>query len=160
MIYPHRLACSQQRRLKRLLTRSVRWSAARALRSEKQLEQLSFLQSPQLRELGQIPDQLESLFSAISSLPALTPESTAALTQLPLPDPGKRPWETSKSAYFDWASKQLLARVKQQTSGTGDSTIASLAKLSDTIANSRDMTALVETSVESFGRPERSAEGE
>ncbi|KAG8217276.1 Mis12-domain-containing protein [Butyriboletus roseoflavus] len=149
-----------QRRLKRLLTRSVRWSAALARRSETQLNQLSFLQSPQLRELGQVPDELESMFLAISSLPALTPESTAALIQLPLADPGKRPWETSKSAYFDWATKQLLARVKQQTSGTGDTTIASLAKLSDTIANSHDMNAMVETSAESSGRQERSAEGE
>ena len=134
-------------------------SAALALRSEKQHNQLSFLQSPQLRELGQVPDQLESMFSAVSSLPALTPESTAALTQLPLVDPGKRPWETSKSAYFDWATKQVLAKVKSQTSGTGDTTIAALAKLSDTIAKSRDMNALVEASAELSSHQERSAEG-
>ncbi|KAH0830347.1 hypothetical protein J3R83DRAFT_1739 [Lanmaoa asiatica] len=131
-----------------------------ALRSEKQQNQLSFLQPSQLRELGRVPDELENLFSAISSLPALTPESTAALTQLPLADPGKRPWETSKSAYLDWATKQLLAKVKQQTSGIGDPTIASLAKLSDTIAKSRDMNTLVETSAELSSRQERSAEGE
>lgn len=100
------------------------------------------------------------MFSAVSSLPALTPEATAALIQLPLADPGKRPWETNKSAYFDWATKQLLARVKQQASGTGDTTIASLAKFSDGIANSRDMNALVETSAESSGRQERGAQGE
>lgn len=96
------------------------------------------------------------MFSAISSLPALTPESTAALIQFPLADPAKRPWETSKSAYFDWATKQLLARVKQQASGTGDTTITSLAKLSETIATSRDMNALVESS----GSQERGAQRE
>lgn len=96
------------------------------------------------------------MFSAVSSLPALTPESTAAFTQLPLADPGKRPWETTKLAYFDWATKQLLTKVKQQTSGTGDSTIASLTRFSDAIAKSRDMDALVETS----GRQEHGAEGE
>lgn len=135
-------------------------SAALAVRSEKQQNQLSFLQSPQLRELGRVPDQLENMFLAVSSLPALTPESTAALTQLPLVDPGKRPWETTKSAYFDWATKQLLAKVKQQTSGTGDITIASLAKVSDTIAKSRDMNALVETSGGLSGRQEHGREGE
>ncbi|KAF8558515.1 Mis12-domain-containing protein [Imleria badia] len=146
-----------QRRLKRLLTRSVRTSAALALRSEKQLNQLSFLQSPQLHELSQIPDQLEMMFSAVSSLPALTPESTAALTQLPLVDPGKRPWETNKAAYFDWATKQVLGKVKQQISGTGDTTITSLAKYTDTIANSR---TAVETSAELSGLFERGTEGE
>lgn len=145
--------------MKRLLTRSIRLSAALALRSEKQQNQLSFLQSPQLRELSQVPDQLENMFSAVSSLPALTPESTAALTQLPLVDPGKRPWETSKAAYFDWATKQVLAKVKPQTSGTGDTTIAALAKLSDSIAKSRDMNALVETSAELSSHQERNAEG-
>ncbi|KAF8123739.1 Mis12-domain-containing protein [Boletus edulis] len=134
-----------QRRLKRLLTRAVRTSAAQANRSERLQNQLSFLQSPQLRELSQVPDQFEKMFSSVSSLPALTPESTAALTQLPLVDPGKQPWETSKSAYFDWATKQVLAKVKKQISGTGDTTIASLAKITDAIAKSRDM---VETSAE------------
>lgn len=119
--------------------RSVRVSAALATRSERQQNQVSFLQSPQLQELKQVPDQLENMFSTVSSLPILTPESTAALTQLPLADPGKRPWETSKSAYFDWAAKQVLAKVKKQNSGPGDTTIASLAKLPDTIANTRDM---------------------
>jgi len=98
------------------------------------------------------------MFSAVSSLPALTPESTAALTQLPLADPGKRPWETTESAYFDWATKQLLAKVKQQTSGAGDLTVASLGKLSDTVAKSHDMNALVETSAELPNRQGHGAE--
>ena len=143
--------------MKRLLTRSVRTSKALALRSDKQLNQLSFLQSPQLHELSQIPDQLEKMFSAVSSLPALTPGSTAALTQLPWVDPGKRPWETSKSGYFDWATKQMLAKVKQQISGTGDTTITSLAKHADAIAKSR---TAVETSAELSSLFERGAEGE
>lgn len=99
------------------------------------------------------------MFLAVSSLPALTPESTAALTQLPLADPGKRPWETNKSAYFEWATKQLLARIKQQASGTEDTTIAALVKFTDTIANSRDMNTLMQVSAGPSGRQERGAEG-
>ncbi|KIJ63312.1 hypothetical protein HYDPIDRAFT_29570 [Hydnomerulius pinastri MD-312] len=142
-----------QRRLKRLLTRSARLSAAQARRSEQRQNQLSFLRSPQLQELGQIPDQFESMFSAISSLPALTPESTAALTQLPLPDPGKRPWETSKAGYFDWATKQLLGKVKQQSSGPGDTAIGDLVEFTGTIARARDMKNVVEMSTAQSSRP-------
>ncbi|KAF8842526.1 hypothetical protein BDN67DRAFT_965639 [Paxillus ammoniavirescens] len=138
-----------QRRLKRLLARSAKLSAARARRSEQQLSQLSFLQAPQLRELGQIPAQLESMFSAISSLPTLTPESTATLTQLPLADPGKRPWETNKMGYLDWATKQLVAKVKQQNGRAGDTAIGALVALSGAIARTQDMKALVETSAAS-----------
>ncbi|KAG9318215.1 Mis12-domain-containing protein [Chiua virens] len=147
-------------RLKRLLARSVRKSAVLAARSEKQRDQLSFLRSPQLQELNRIPDELENMFSTMSFLPALTPESTAALTQLPLADPGKRPWETSKSAYLDWATKQLLAKVKQQSSGSGDTAIASLAKSSDSIAKSRDMHVLTEMSMVSSNHEGGDAEGE
>lgn len=95
------------------------------------------------------------MFSAVSSLPALTPESTAALTQMPLVDPGKRPWETSKLAYFDWATKQVLAKVKQQISGNRDTTIASMSKLADTIAKPHDM---VDASAELSSLEERGVE--
>ncbi|KAH7889995.1 Mis12-domain-containing protein [Phlebopus sp. FC_14] len=134
-----------QRRLKRLLTRSTRLSAAHCRRSELRYDRVSFLQSPQLRELGQIPDQMESMFYAMSSLPALTPETTAALTQLPLADPGKRPWETSKEGYFDWATKQLLARAKQNSGGR-DATIESLVETTGAVGSSQHMVAVVEAS--------------
>jgi kinetochore protein Mis12/MTW1 len=151
------VVCLQQRRLKRLLARSAKLSAARARRSEQQLSQLSFLQAPQLRELGQIPAQFESMFSAVSSLPTLTPESTATLTQLPLADPGKRPWETSKMGYLDWATKQLVAKVKQQNGRAGDTAIGALVALSGAIARTQDMKALVETSTAQLNREDRSA---
>ncbi|KAF9228709.1 Mis12-domain-containing protein [Gyrodon lividus] len=136
-----------QRHLRRLLTRSVKLSAAQARRSERRQDQLSFLQAPQLHELGQVPDQLEPMFSAVSSLPTLTPESTATLTRLTLTDPGKRPWETSKAGYFDWATKQLLAKVKQRNLGAGDTDIGALVEFSDAIATTQDMKALVVTSM-------------
>ncbi|KAF9234037.1 Mis12-domain-containing protein [Melanogaster broomeanus] len=145
-----------QRRLKRLLTRSTKLSAAKARRSEQQQTQLSFLQSPQLRDLGHIPDQLKLMFSAISSLPPLTPESTATLTQLPLADPGKRPWETSKTGYFDWATKQVLAKVKQQNQGAGDTAIGALVESSGAITSTQDMKALVETSMAQLNRQDQS----
>lgn len=83
-------ACSndvQQRRLKRLLTRAVRLSSAKRRRSERRLEQLSFLQAPQVSELMSLPEQYHSMFSAVSSLPPLTPEAVAAFSQSPLADP-------------------------------------------------------------------------
>lgn len=126
-----------QRRLKRLLTRSARLSAAKARQSEKKLSDLSFLQDPLLLELGQIADRFESMFTAASSLPPLTPESTAALTQLPLPDPGKRPWELSRAGYMDWATKQLLAKVKQRSPDVGNSVTGSITALIDNIGTAQ-----------------------
>lgn len=128
-----------QRRFKRLLTRSVRLSAAKARRSEKKLSELSFLQDPLLHELGQIPDRFESMFTTVSSLPPLTPETTAALTQLPLPDPGKRPWELSRTGYIDWAAKQLLTKVRQRSPGVGNSAIESTTALFDAIGAAQSL---------------------
>ncbi|KIK99726.1 hypothetical protein PAXRUDRAFT_453025 [Paxillus rubicundulus Ve08.2h10] len=146
-----------QRRLKRLLARSTKLSAARARRSEQQLSQLSFLQAPRLHELGQIPAQFESMFSAVSSLPTLTPESTATLTQLPLADPGKRPWETNKMGYLDWATKQLVAKVRQQDGRAGDAAIGALVDLSGTISRTQDMKTLMETNAAQLNREDPSA---
>ncbi|KAI6038446.1 Mis12-domain-containing protein [Pisolithus marmoratus] len=128
-----------QRRLKRLLARSARLSSAKARRSEKKLSELSFLGDPLLHELGQIPDRFESMFTAASSLPPLTPEATAALTQLPLPDPGKRPWELSKAGYIDWATKQLLTKVKHRSPDVGNSAIESTTALLDTIGTAQHL---------------------
>ncbi|KAG6332243.1 hypothetical protein ID866_6844 [Astraeus odoratus] len=135
-----------QRRLKRVLTRSARLSAAKARRREKTLADLSFLQNPQLRQLGQVADQFEAMFATITTLPSLTPETTAALTQFPIADPGKRPWETSKAGYFDWATKQLLARVKQHSSDMGDSAVGSLAQLTSAVGRAQDLKCIADAS--------------
>ncbi|KAH7920452.1 hypothetical protein BV22DRAFT_1133061 [Leucogyrophana mollusca] len=129
-----------QRRLKRLLTRAKRESSIQLARSERRLTQLAFLRSPQVHDLAQLPDNYEELYSAVSSLPPLTPESTAALTQLPLTDPGKRPWEINKAGYLDWASRQLLAKARQRdTAGEGSSIIGAVVEMVDGVAGAEDL---------------------
>jgi kinetochore protein Mis12/MTW1 len=136
----------QQRRLKRLLTRAVRLSSAKRQRSERRLEQLSFLQAPQVSELTSLPEQYHSMFSAVSSLPPLTPEAVAAFSQSPLADPGKRPWEVSKMGYLDWASKQVLARAQQSDGGAGSSAVGSLMESTAAVATTQDLRRLMEAS--------------
>ncbi|KAG1849172.1 Mis12-domain-containing protein [Suillus subalutaceus] len=133
-----------QRRLKRLLTRAVRLSSAKRRRSERRLQQLSFLQAPQVSELMSLPEQYRSMFSAISSLPPLTPEAVAAFSQSPLADPGKRPWEVSKMGYLDWASKQVLAKAQQSDGGAGSSVVGSLVESTAAVAKTQDLRRLIE----------------
>ncbi|KAF7966055.1 hypothetical protein HWV62_40244 [Athelia sp. TMB] len=99
-----------QRRLKRLYTRAARKSRLQLKHSQSQLEMITFLRSPQLQILGALPASLTQMCDEVASLPAQDPTSA----QLPLPDPGKRPWEMNKTGYFQWAVGQSLAR------GTGD----------------------------------------
>ena len=105
-----RLRILQQRRLKRLYTRAARKSRLQLKHSQSQLEMITFLRSPQLQILGALPASLTQMCDDVASLPAQDPTSA----QLPLPDPGKRPWEMNKTGYFQWAVGQSLAR------GTGD----------------------------------------
>lgn len=62
------------------------------------------------------------MYDSISSLPPHDPTAF----QLPLPDPGKRPWETSKTGYLNWAVGQLLIRARD--SGAGMEGIAAVGK--------------------------------
>jgi kinetochore protein Mis12/MTW1 len=130
--------------LKRLLTRAVRLSSAKRRRSERRLEQLSFLQAPQVSELVSLPEQYRSMFSAVSSLPPLTPEAVAAFSQSPLVDPGKRPWEVSKMGYLDWASKQVLAKAQQSDGGAGSSVVGSLVESTTAVAKTQDLRRFME----------------
>lgn len=136
----------QQRRLKRLLTRAVRLSSAKCRRSESRLEKLSFLQAPQASELMSLPEQYRSMFSAVSSLPPLTPEAVAAFSQSLLADPGKRPWEVSKMGYLDWASKQVLARAQQSDGSAGSSTVGSLVESTAAVSKTDDLRRFMEVS--------------
>jgi len=128
--------------LKRVLTRAVRKSSAERRRSERRLEQLSFLQAPQVSELAGLAQQYRSMFSAVSSLPPLTPEAVAAFSQSTLADPGKRPWEVNKMGYLDWASKQLLAKATHD--GAGSSAVGSLVESTAAVAKIQDLVQLIE----------------
>jgi kinetochore protein Mis12/MTW1 len=61
--------------------------------------------------LTSLPEHVRDLFESVASLPHLDP---TAATAPPLPDPSKRPWETSKTGYINWAVGQLVAKTKEQ----------------------------------------------
>lgn len=55
------------------------------------------------------------MHEAMLTLPPLDPLS---LPQVPV-EPGKRPWETSKTGYVNWAVGQLVEKSREEITGTG-----------------------------------------
>ncbi|PIL26863.1 hypothetical protein GSI_11043 [Ganoderma sinense ZZ0214-1] len=101
-----------QRKLKRLFTRAVRKSAKDLEHSRTRLDRLAFLRAPQIHALHALPDELQAMYTSVSALPPvdeLDPGSAAPTTE-----PGKRPWETSKTGYLNWAVGQLMERAKEK----------------------------------------------
>jgi len=128
-----------QRRLKRLYTRAVRISNLQLKRSQSRLDHITFLRSPQLQTLASLPDVFTTLYNNVSTLPPHDPMSF----QLPLPDPGKRPWETSKTGYLNWAVGQLLVRGAG-ASGKGSSAVGKAAEGAYEVGKSEDVKAALE----------------
>jgi kinetochore protein Mis12/MTW1 len=79
-------------------------------RAEKRLDTLSFLDTPRLETLLNLPRQIEAMQESVANLPELGTSTGSALAQLRMTEPGRRLWETNKSGYFKWAIQQLLAR--------------------------------------------------
>ncbi|KAL0952564.1 hypothetical protein HGRIS_006820 [Hohenbuehelia grisea] len=96
-----------QRRLRRVLTHAVRVSRVNKARAAARHARLSFLHSAVFDDMDSLPAKLMALHNAASSLAEVDP---ALLAQVPPPDPGKRPWETNKAGYLNWAVGQLLER--------------------------------------------------
>jgi kinetochore protein Mis12/MTW1 len=105
-------------------------------RSKYRLDRIIFLRSPQLQTLASLPEAYTTMYSRVSTLPPHDPESF----QLPLPDPGKRPWETSKTGYLNWAVGQLLVRGGG-ASGKGSSTVGKAAESAYDVGKSEDVKA-------------------
>ncbi|KXN81469.1 Centromere protein mis12 [Leucoagaricus sp. SymC.cos] len=103
-----------ERKLKRVLLPAIRSSAAQRRQSERRYEQLSVLEHPSLPTLASLPAKLEAMHDACSSLEPLDANAVATLTQVELSEPGKRPWESTKSGYLKWATDRLLARAKDK----------------------------------------------
>lgn len=94
-----------------MYTKALRLSRLRLNRSEQRVRRLDFLADHTATELlSTLPDQVLQLFDSVSSLPPLDP---TAPTVQPLPDPSKRPWETSKAGYLNWAVGQLVSRSSE-----------------------------------------------
>ncbi|KAJ4000276.1 Mis12-domain-containing protein [Lentinula boryana] len=116
-----RAKLDNQRRLRRLYLRALRASKQQRLRSERRLERLSaVLDREKLESLAKVPPQLNAMYEAVSMLPPLDP---AFVATLPLTEPGKREWETSKVGYLNWATAQLLSRAGADESAQGSTAV-------------------------------------
>ncbi|KAF5375180.1 hypothetical protein D9758_000030 [Tetrapyrgos nigripes] len=114
-----------ERRTKKLLTRAIRVSRQQRIRAEKRRERLSVLDTPRMDVLARLPSQLLSMHEAVVELPPLDPVAVAALIQIPMTEPGKRQWETSKAGYLNWVVNQLLQRANK---GSVSTTVADLSR--------------------------------
>lgn len=130
-----------QRKLRRLFSLAVRKSAAQRAHSERRLERLAFLQSPQMQNLIQMPEQFIEMFDAVSNLPPHDPSANQFAIQVT--EPGKRPWETSRTGYFNWAIEQLLLRAKEKDQSGGTSTMSTIAANVEGIANPEDLKSVL-----------------
>ncbi|KAJ3530618.1 hypothetical protein NM688_g7684 [Phlebia brevispora] len=141
-----------QRKLQRLFSLAVRKSAVQRSHSQRRLERLAFLNSPQVQTLLRLPKDFVATYEAVSSLPPYDP-STASQIPLPLAEPGKRPWETSKIGYMNWAVTQLVSRAKDGAQPTGNSTVGAVADTANKIGRADDIKVLLQLVSETSGKP-------
>lgn len=104
-----------------------------------------------MQALLSLPNEFLSMFDAIASLPPLDP-SSAVLDPGAAPEPGKRPWETSKTGYLNWAVEQLMQRAKEKAKnepggsafGEGSSAVSAAAAAAYDVGSAQDVKALLE----------------
>ncbi|PFH47467.1 hypothetical protein AMATHDRAFT_113470, partial [Amanita thiersii Skay4041] len=97
-----------QQLYKRKLTLARRVAASRHKLASSRLTSITALVPPPLLDsLTDLPKQLLTLYEHVSSLPPLEPAVAASLALAPEPEAGKRPWETSKTGYLNWALARL-----------------------------------------------------
>jgi kinetochore protein Mis12/MTW1 len=82
------------------------------------------------------------MHGACSSLEPLDPATIATLTQVEFSEPGKRPWESTKSGYLKWAFERLLAKSKEQTGE--DSEVTDLADRMDHVGQAEKLRRAIE----------------
>ncbi|KAI0777798.1 Mis12-domain-containing protein [Trametes elegans] len=140
-----------QRKLKRLYTRAVRKSSKDVEHARERLERLAFLRAPQMQALLALPAEFHAMFDNVAALPPLD-ASAAALEPGVVPEPGKRPWETSKTGYLNWAVEQLMQRAKERARSEpgggafseGSSAVSAAAASAYEIGDAQDAKALLE----------------
>ena len=147
------LPYTQQRKLQRLFSLSLRVSAAKRAQSESRLTKLAFLRSPHMQTLHDLPAAFTQMYNAVSSLPE---HDHASVT--PPPDPGKRPWETSKTGYLNWAREQLVAKMKEGEGpegvarGEGSSAVGALVATAYEVSKVDDVRAALATTTQNSRR--------
>ncbi|RDB18639.1 Centromere protein mis12 [Hypsizygus marmoreus] len=133
-----------QRRLRRMYTRALQVSKRQRQRAEQRLDQLSLLKSPSLDVFGALPSKHLAMFTAVSTLPPLDASTIASLSQAPLADPSKRPWETSKTGYLNWAVGQLMDRTGAEGTGGGRAVVDALAERVGDVGEADQLRRVVE----------------
>jgi kinetochore protein Mis12/MTW1 len=129
---------SQQRKLNRLLKRSVKTSARQLAHAETRLAQLSALASPDgtaLDTLHALPPKLLAMYTTLAALPALDVPPAVDLAE-----PGKRQWETSRSGYMNWALGRLLVRSElQQGAGVGHGAVDKIDRAAAAVGSGEEL---------------------
>ncbi len=82
------------------------------------------------------------MFDSCSSLQPLDAATISALTQVELAEPGKRPWESTKSGYLKWATERLLEKAKEQEGGSH--TVTNLVDRMDQVGQAQRLREAVE----------------
>jgi kinetochore protein Mis12/MTW1 len=136
-LLPTRVSCffayfvSQQKYLKRLLTKAARTSRRHTKQAQMRLNRLSFMQPEQLQTLRALAKDTDELHATVSALPP-HPHVTNADMHTPGFEPGKRQWEVGKAGYLNWASSQLAQQAQWSTGGSvavdAQGTIAATSK--------------------------------
>ena len=91
-----------------------------------------------------LPDQFLAMYDAVTSLPPHDPSTVAEMQlSVPLPEPGKRAWETNKMGYLNWAVEQLLVRTREREQGTGggSSAVDSEVAATNAVAQAQELKA-------------------
>lgn len=95
------------------------------------------LASPTIDTLQAIPPQFLNLHSSMVSLPLPDP-SLLAVAQA---QAGKRPWETSKAGYLNWATERLLVKTKEEgdDGGNGSARVGRVVEAARSIGSAGDL---------------------
>ncbi|KAF9527645.1 Mis12 protein-domain-containing protein [Crepidotus variabilis] len=103
-----------QRKLNRSLHRSIRVANNQHALASRRLNKMSSLSSS-LGQQASLPPNLQALYESMSSLPALSSISSKFSPTSGQTEPGRRPWESTKSGYMNWALGRLLSRGGNST---------------------------------------------
>ncbi|KIY72336.1 Mis12-domain-containing protein [Cylindrobasidium torrendii FP15055 ss-10] len=96
---------------KRNLKKAIHLTRGRNAIAKQRLQYLQPLDID-MREIASLPSKLMALYNALLRLPDFDSGHAAAIQRLQLPDPGKRPWETGKIGYLNWAVEELVTQQR------------------------------------------------
>ncbi|KAJ3506945.1 hypothetical protein NLJ89_g6577 [Agrocybe chaxingu] len=127
----------QQRKLKRMLLRANLTSSRQLKQAQTRLSYLSSLSGPDgstLETLHELPPRFVEMYNTLSSLPPLDTPASVETTEA-----GKRPWETSKTGYMNWALGRLLTKGADEGEGAGHLAVDKLDKAASMVGTSEEL---------------------